>query len=135
MDLVLGIIGGSGLYELPGLENAHWECIESPWGEVSDEILFAELDGLPIRFLPRHGRGHRLTPSGITYRANIDALKRAGVTDLVSFSACGSLDERLAPGHSSWWISSLIKRVTAPEVSSAMAAWPTYPSLSRSARL
>jgi 5'-methylthioadenosine phosphorylase len=96
---ILGIIGGSGLYDLPGLSNAHWRRVETPWGEPSDEILFAELDGLPLRFLPRHGRGHRLSPSGINYRANIDALKRAGVTDLVSVSACGSLKEELAPGH------------------------------------
>ncbi|HRY06293.1 MAG TPA: S-methyl-5'-thioadenosine phosphorylase, partial [Hyphomicrobiaceae bacterium] len=96
---VLGIIGGSGLYDIPGIENAHWEHVASPWGEVSDEILFAELDGLPIRFLPRHGRGHRISPSHINFRANIDALKRTGVTDLVSVSACGSLKEHYPPGH------------------------------------
>ena len=95
---VLGIVGGSGLYDLPGLEKPEWRRIESPWGEPSDEILFAELDGLPLRFLPRHGRGHRLSPTHIPYRANIDALKRAGVTDLVSVSAVGSLKEELAPG-------------------------------------
>lgn len=99
MDSVLGIIGGSGLYDLPALKNARWERVESPWGEVSDDILFADIDGLPVRFLPRHGRGHRLAPSDINYRANIDALKRAGVTDVVSFSACGSLDETLEPGR------------------------------------
>ena len=96
---VLGILGGSGLYDLPGLQNAHWTPVASPWGTPSDDILFAELDGLPLRFLPRHGRGHHLSPSGINYRANIDALKRCGVTDLVSVSACGSLKEELAPGH------------------------------------
>ena len=95
---VLGIIGGSGLYELPGLQNAHWRDVRGPWGEPSDAILFAELDGLPIRFLPRHGRGHRRSPSQINYRANIDALKRAGVTDLISVSAVGSLREDLPPG-------------------------------------
>jgi 5'-methylthioadenosine phosphorylase len=95
---VLGIIGGSGLYDLPGLEKAEWRAIDSPWGQPSDAILFAELDGLPLRFLPRHGRGHRLSPSRIDYRANIDALKRAGVTDVVSVSAVGSLKEELAPG-------------------------------------
>ena len=95
---VLGIVGGSGFYNLPGLKNPRWESIASPWGEPSDQILFAEIDGLPIRFLPRHGRGHRLSPSGIDYRANIDALKRAGVTDLVSISACGSFREELSPG-------------------------------------
>jgi 5'-methylthioadenosine phosphorylase len=95
---VLGIVGGSGLYDLPGLTNPVWTHVASPWGEPSDAILFAEVDGLPIRFLPRHGRGHKLSPSGINYRANIDALKRAGVTDLVSVSACGSLSLDHAPG-------------------------------------
>ena len=98
MKTVLGVIGGSGLYDLPGLSAVEWRTVESPWGEVSDQILFAEFDGLPVRFLPRHGRGHRFSPSGINYRANIDALKRAGVTDLVSVSACGSLREDLTPG-------------------------------------
>jgi len=96
---VLGIVGGSGLYDIPGLTDAHWEEVSSPWGEVSDEVLFAQIDGLPIRFLPRHGRGHRISPSHIDFRANIDALKRAGVTDLVSISACGSLKEHYPPGH------------------------------------
>lgn len=95
---VLGIVGGSGLYELPGLQNAEWRKVESPWGMPSDELLFATLDGLPLVFLPRHGRGHRQSPTSINYRANIDVLKRAGVTDLVSISACGSLREDLAPG-------------------------------------
>ncbi|MBB4301199.1 5'-methylthioadenosine phosphorylase [Rhodobium orientis] len=95
---MLGVIGGSGLYDLPGLENARWETVESPWGEPSDAICIGEVDGLPIAFLPRHGRGHRLSPTGINYRANIDAMKRIGVTDLVSVSACGSLKEELAPG-------------------------------------
>jgi len=96
---VLGIVGGSGFYNLPGIANPHWEKVSSPWGEPSDEILFAELDGLPLRFLPRHGRGHLLSPTHINFRANIDALKRAGVTDLVSISACGSLKDQYAPGH------------------------------------
>lgn len=96
---ILGIIGGSGFYNLPGLENARWEKVMTPWGAPSDDILFAEFEGLPIRFLPRHGRGHPVPPSAINYRANIDALKRSGVTDLVSISACGSLREDLAPGH------------------------------------
>jgi 5'-methylthioadenosine phosphorylase len=96
---VLGIVGGSGLYDLPGLQNATWRRVETPWGEPSDEILFAEYEGLPLRFLPRHGRGHSRSPSGIDFRANIDALKRAGVTDLISVSACGSLKEAYAPGH------------------------------------
>jgi 5'-methylthioadenosine phosphorylase len=96
---VLGIVGGSGLYDMPALENKRWEAIASPWGTPSDQVLFAEIDGLPIRFLPRHGRGHKIPPSAIDFRANIDALKRAGVTDLVSVSACGSLKEELPPGH------------------------------------
>ena len=96
---VLGIVGGSGFYNLPGIVNPHWEKVSSPWGEPSDEILFAEIDGLPFRFLPRHGRGHRISPTHINFRANIDALKRAGVTDLVSISACGSLKDQFAPGH------------------------------------
>jgi len=95
---VLGVIGGSGLYDLPGLEGCDWRDVSSPWGEPSDAVLFAELSGLPLRFLPRHGRGHRLSPSNINYRANIDALKRSGVTDLISVSACGSLREDLTPG-------------------------------------
>ena len=95
---VLGIIGGSGFYTLPGLSNARWETIASPWGQPSDQMLFADIDGLPVRFLPRHGRGHRISPSEINYRANIDCMKRVGVTDLVSISACGSLKEHLAPG-------------------------------------
>ncbi|HZT49151.1 MAG TPA: S-methyl-5'-thioadenosine phosphorylase [Hyphomicrobiaceae bacterium] len=96
---VLGIVGGSGLYDIPALKNVHWEDVRSPWGTPSDRILFADLDGLPVRFLPRHGRGHKVPPSAIDFRANIDALKRAGVTDLVSISACGSLKEGLPPGH------------------------------------
>jgi 5'-methylthioadenosine phosphorylase len=96
---VLGILGGSGIYDLPGLEKAQWQAVETPWGSPSDDILFAELNGLPVRFLPRHGRGHHLSPSGINYRANIDALKRSGVTDLISVSACGSLKEEYPPGH------------------------------------
>lgn len=98
MKTVLGVIGGSGLYDLPGLADVEWRKVSSPWGEASDDILFADFAGLPVRFLPRHGRGHRLSPGAINYRANIDALKRAGVTDLVSISACGSLREDLAPG-------------------------------------
>ena len=95
---VLGIIGGSGLYDMPALKNVHWEAIQSPWGEPSDRVLFADIDGLPARFLPRHGRGHKIPPSAINFRANIDALKRAGVTDLVSVSACGSFKPELYPG-------------------------------------
>ena len=95
---MLGIIGGSGIYDLPGLTNARNKVIESPWGEPSSALLTGEIAGLPIVFLSRHDKGHRLSPSDINYRANIDALKRAGVTDLVSLSACGSFKEELPPG-------------------------------------
>jgi 5'-methylthioadenosine phosphorylase len=95
---VLGIIGGSGVYDLPGLTDVREERIASPWGEPSDALRFGRLGATEIVFLPRHGRGHRLSPSAIDYRANIDALKRAGVTDLVSISACGSYKEELPPG-------------------------------------
>jgi 5'-methylthioadenosine phosphorylase len=95
---VLGIIGGSGLYELPGLENKRGAPMQTPWGEPSGDLTYGEIGGLPIVFLPRHGAGHRIPPSQINYRANIDALKRAGVTDLVSVSACGSFREALPPG-------------------------------------
>jgi 5'-methylthioadenosine phosphorylase len=95
---VLGIIGGSGIYDLPGLENVREQRIPSPWGEPSGALRIGEIAGLPIVFLSRHDRGHRLSPSDINYRANIDVLKRAGVTDLVSLSACGSFKEELPPG-------------------------------------
>ena len=95
---VLGIIGGSGLYDLPGLEEAEWRDVASPWGTPSDQLRFGRIGETQIVFLPRHGRGHRLSPSGIDYRANIDALKRAGVTDLISVSAVGSLKQELFPG-------------------------------------
>ena len=94
----LGILGGSGLYDIEGLQNAEWIEIDTPWGSPSDAILFAELDGIKLRFLPRHGRGHKHSPSSLNYRANIDALKRAGCTDLLSLSAVGSLQEQYVPG-------------------------------------
>ena len=95
---VLGIIGGSGVYDIDGLEGKRWEKVHSPFGEPSDEFLCGELDGQAMVFLPRHGRGHRIPPSEINFRANIDALKRLGVTDVVSVSAVGSLREHLHPG-------------------------------------
>src|SRR6266403_5608492 len=97
-DAVLGIIGGSGIYDLPGLENVREAAIESPWGEPSAAVRRGTIAGLPIVFLSRHDKGHRLSPSDINYRANIDVLKRAGVTDLVSLSACGSYKQELPPG-------------------------------------
>jgi 5'-methylthioadenosine phosphorylase len=95
---VLGIIGGSGIYDLPGLQNVREQRIASPWGEPSGALRIGDIAGLPVVFLSRHDKGHRLSPSDINYRANIDVLKRAGVTDLVSLSACGSFKEDMPPG-------------------------------------
>ncbi|OFX13021.1 MAG: methylthioadenosine phosphorylase [Alphaproteobacteria bacterium RIFOXYD12_FULL_60_8] len=95
---VLGVIGGSGVYEIDGLTNTRWVKVDSPFGAPSDELLFGELNGQQLVFLPRHGRGHRIPPSELNYRANIDALKRAGVTEILSVSAVGSLKEHLPPG-------------------------------------
>src|SRR5712672_1187680 len=95
---VLGIIGGSGIYDLPGLERVVEKIIASPWGEPSAALRIGDVAGLPVVFLSRHDKGHRLSPSDINYRANIDVLKRAGVTDLISLSACGSFKEELPPG-------------------------------------
>jgi 5'-methylthioadenosine phosphorylase len=95
---VVGIIGGSGVYHLPGLRNIREERVATPWGEPSDALHLGEVGETKVVFLPRHGRGHVLSPSGINYRANIYALKQAGVTDLVSVSACGSFKSELYPG-------------------------------------
>ena len=95
---MLGIIGGSGVYDIDGLINTHWEKIESPFGETSDELLFGELNGQKMVFLPRHSRGHLIPPSEINFKANIDVLKRVGVTDVISVSAVGSLKKELKPG-------------------------------------
>ena len=95
---MLGVLGGSGVYAIEGLSGARFEKVETPFGAPSDEVLVGELAGTPVAFLPRHGRGHRIPPSEINYRANVDALKRVGATDLVSLGACGSLREELAPG-------------------------------------
>ncbi len=95
---VIGIIGGSGLYQIDGLSDVQWRRVPSPFGEASDELCFGELAGTRVVFLPRHGRGHVIPPSEINFRANIDALKRAGVTDVISLSAVGSLKEELPPG-------------------------------------
>ena len=95
---VIGIIGGSGLYEIDGLEDVEWRRVESPFGRTSDEFCFGTLGGHRVVFAPRHGRGHVVPPSAINFRANIDALKRCGVSDIVSLSAVGSLREELAPG-------------------------------------
>ena len=96
---IVGVIGGSGIYEIDGLEGAEWISVESPWGTPSDQVLTGSLEGIRMAFLPRHGRGHVHSPTTVPYRANIDALKRLGVTDLVSVSACGSFREDMAPGE------------------------------------
>lgn len=94
----IGIIGGSGLYDIDGLQNPTWQSVQTPWGAPSDEILTGSLNGVEMAFLPRHGRGHVHTPSSVPYRANIDALKQLGVTDVISVSATGSFREEMAPG-------------------------------------
>jgi 5'-methylthioadenosine phosphorylase len=96
---VIGIIGGSGVYDIEGLENKTWRHASTPWGDPSDQLLEGTLHGTRCVFLPRHGRGHPTSPSHLNYRANIDAMKRAGVTDIISLSAVGSLKEELPPGH------------------------------------
>ncbi len=98
MERIIGVIGGSGLYQIGGLEDAKWVRVDTPWGPPSDELFTGRLDGVKIVFLPRHGRGHVHSPSSVPYRANIDAMKRLGVTDLVSLSATGSFRETMAPG-------------------------------------
>ena len=98
MKTKIGIIGGSGIYDMDGLQNAAWVSVDSPWGRPSDEILTGDLNGVAMAFLPRHGRGHVHSPTHVPYRPNIDALKRLGVTDIISVSACGSFREEMAPG-------------------------------------
>ena len=98
-EWTIGIIGGSGLYEIEALEEAQWIAVDTPWGPPSDELLIGRIHGVKFVFLPRHGRGHRLSPTDVNARANIDALKRAGCTDVVAISAIGSLREELAPGR------------------------------------
>ncbi|MDF1732984.1 MAG: S-methyl-5'-thioadenosine phosphorylase [Minwuia sp.] len=97
-ETVIGVLGGSGVYGMDALEDTEWRRVDSPFGTPSDELLFGRLHGVQMVFLPRHGRGHRISPTEINYRANIDALKRAGCTDVISVSACGSFREELAPG-------------------------------------
>ena len=94
----IAIIGGSGIYEIDGLKDATWQEVDTPWGPASDQILTGQLDGVDMAFLPRHGRGHVHSPTTVPYRANIDALKRLGVTDVISVSACGSFRDHMAPG-------------------------------------
>jgi 5'-methylthioadenosine phosphorylase len=99
VEPVIGIIGGSGLYDIDGLEDKAWRKVHTPWGEPSDDLLEGRLAGVRCVFLPRHGRGHRTSPTHLNYRANIDALKRMGCTDVISLSAVGSLKEEYPPGH------------------------------------
>ena len=99
IDPIIGFIGGSGVYDLDGLEDRAWVKVATPWGDPSDEILTGVLSGVRVAFLPRHGRGHPTPPSALNYRANIDAMKRIGCTELISLSAVGSLKEGLPPGH------------------------------------
>lgn len=98
MAAMIGVIGGSGVYQIDGLEDPAWRTVETPWGPPSDQILTGRLNGIDMAFLPRHGRGHVHSPSAVPYRANIDALKRLGVTDVIAVSACGSFREEMAPG-------------------------------------
>ena len=140
MQTYLGIIGGSGLYDMLGLDNPKWVEVKSPWGTPSDAVLTGTLHGLPIAFLPRHGRGHVYSPTTVPYRANIDALKRLGVTDVVSMSACGSFHEELAPGDFVV-VDQFIDRTFAREksffgtgcVAHVSVAHPTCPRLSKTA--
>ncbi len=97
-DKILGIFGGSGVYDIDGLKNKQWLSVKSPWGEPSDQILTGKIDGCKVIFMPRHGRNHNISPSHINYRANIDIMKRMGASDIISVSACGSLKENLIPG-------------------------------------
>ena len=138
MDRVIGVIGGSGVYEIDGLEGAAWRAVDTPWGDPSDEILTGTLDGVAMAFLPRHGRGHVHSPTTVPYRANIDAMKRLGVTDLVSISATGSFREEMAPGDFVI-VDQFIDRTFAREksffatgcVAHVSVAHPTCPDLSR----
>ncbi|MBV1866662.1 MAG: S-methyl-5'-thioadenosine phosphorylase [Marinosulfonomonas sp.] len=140
MDTMIGIIGGSGLYEIDGLKNAEWQSVDGPWGAPSDQILTGTLDGVKMAFLPRHGRGHIHSPATVPYRANIDALKRIGVTDVVSVSACGSFREEMAPGDFVV-VDQFIDRTIAREksffgtgcVAHVSVAHPTCPRLSAAA--
>ncbi|MGR3661911.1 MAG: S-methyl-5'-thioadenosine phosphorylase [Paracoccaceae bacterium] len=136
-ETVIGVIGGSGVYEIEGLENSEWVSVDSPWGAPSDQILTGVLDGVKMAFLPRHGRGHVHSPSSVPYRANIDALKRLGVTDVISVSACGSFREEMAPGDFVL-VDQFIDRTIAREksffgtgcVAHVSVAHPTCPRLS-----
>ncbi|PIE07161.1 MAG: S-methyl-5'-thioadenosine phosphorylase [Rhodobacterales bacterium] len=138
MERIIGVIGGSGLYQIGGLEDAKWVRVDTPWGPPSDELFTGRLDGVKIVFLPRHGRGHVHSPTSVPYRANIDAMKRLGVTDLVSLSATGSFRETMAPGDFVL-VDQFIDRTFAREksffgpgcVAHVSVAHPTCPELSK----
>jgi len=130
---VVGIIGGSGLYEIDGLTGAAWQPVASPWGAPSDEILTGYVDEQKCCFLPRHGRGHPLSPSDLNSRANIDAFKRLGVTEVISLSACGSLTETLPPGTFVIVDSSSTARTAGRAASLAPAWWRMWAWAIRSA--
>ena len=138
-ETVIGVIGGSGVYDIDRLENPEWQTVETPWGDPSDQILSGQLGGVKMAFLPRHGRGHVHSPTSVPYRANIDALKRLGVTDVISVSACGSFREEMEPGHFVV-VDQFIDRTFAREksffgtgcVAHVSVAHPTCPRLSAS---
>lgn len=133
----IAVIGGSGIYDIDGLEGAEWRTVDTPWGAPSDQILTGMLHGVDMAFLPRHGRGHVHSPTAIPYRANIDALKRLGVTDVISVSACGSFRDEMAPGDFVI-VDQFIDRTFAREksffgtgcVAHVSVAYPTCPRLS-----
>ena len=133
----IAIIGGSGIYDIDGLVGATWTDVETPWGAPSDQVLTGTLNGVDMVFLPRHGRGHVYSPTTVPYRANIDALKRLGVTDVISVSACGSFRDEMAPGDFVI-VDQLIDRTFAREksffatgcVAHVSVAHPTCPRLS-----
>lgn len=137
MQTKIGIIGGSGIYDIDGLDRAEWISVDSPWGQTSDDMLSGALDDVPMVFLPRHGRGHVYSPTTVPYRANIDALKRVGVTDVISISACGSFRKEMAPGDFVF-VDQFIDRTFAREksffgtgcVAHVSVAHPTCPRLS-----
>ena len=137
----IAVIGGSGIYDIDGLEGAEWVSVDTPWGTPSDQILTGSLDGVAMAFLPRHGRGHVHSPTTVPYRANIDALKRLGVTDIVSVSACGSFREEMAPGDFVL-VDQFIDRTFAREksffgtgcVAHVSVAHPTCPRLTEACR-
>ena len=122
-DTKIAVIGGSGIYDIDGLQDADWVTVETPWGAPSDQVLTGTLNGVAMVFLPRHGRGHVHTPTSVPYRANIDALKRLGCTDVISVSACGSFREEMAPGDFVV-VDQFIDPWPASKAFSAPAAWP-----------